>query len=103
MNKYNTSLKGCENLPSMRIPMRIASVPVVGYLSFLASNSPMANDFIALLDHLHPLKQYQNLNPNKITEPRRRRNLVEGKILTWAHSQWAKLSPGFCNDKIRSI
>jgi hypothetical protein len=39
-------------VPSMRIPMRMASVPVVGYLSFLASNSPIANDLIAFLDHL---------------------------------------------------
>lgn len=46
--------------------MRMASVPVVGYLSFLASNSPMANDFIALLDHLHQTNQYQNINPTKL-------------------------------------
>lgn len=39
-------------IPSIRIPMRRDSVPVVGYLSFLASNSPIANAFIALLDHL---------------------------------------------------
>lgn len=62
----------------MRIPMRIASVPVVAYLSFLASNSPMANDFIALQDHLHPLTQYQNLNPNK---PRNKKTLSPQKIL----------------------
>lgn len=34
--------------------MRKASVPVVGYLSFLASSSAMQNDFIALHDHLLP-------------------------------------------------
>lgn len=36
----------------------MASVPVFGYLSFLASNSPIASDLIALADHL---KQLQNL------------------------------------------
>ena len=47
--------------------MRMASLPVVGYLSFLASNSPIASDFIALADHLNiktdkPLKIYETLN-----------------------------------------
>lgn len=45
----------------------MASLPVVGYLSFLASNSPIASDFIALADHLNiktdkPLKIYETLN-----------------------------------------
>lgn len=44
-----------NNLPSIRTPIRRASVPVVGYLSFLASNSAIANDFIAFEDHLLPL------------------------------------------------
>lgn len=39
-------------VPSISKPIRSASVPVVGYLSFLASNSAIANDLIALLDHL---------------------------------------------------
>lgn len=43
-----------NDLPSIRTPMRRASVPVVGYLSFLASNSAIANDFIAFEDHLLP-------------------------------------------------
>lgn len=45
-----------------------ASVPVVGYLSFLASNSAIANDFTALRDHLHPITQYNTSIPtNSIT------------------------------------
>lgn len=43
--------------------MRRASVPVVGYLSFLASNSDIANDFIALEDHLDFIKE--NYQENK--------------------------------------
>jgi hypothetical protein len=37
--------------------MRMASVPVLGYLSFLASNSPIASDFIALADHFGILSE----------------------------------------------
>jgi len=37
--------------------MRMASLPVVGYLSFLASNSPIASDFIALADHFGILSE----------------------------------------------
>ena len=44
--------------------MRSASVPVFGYLSFLASNSPIANDFIALADHLISLPQAQTVTHN---------------------------------------
>jgi hypothetical protein len=44
--------------------MRSASVPVFGYLSFLASNSPIANDFIALADHLISLPQAQTITNN---------------------------------------
>lgn len=43
-----------KDLPSIRTPMRRASVPVFGYLSFLASNSPITNDFTAFEDHLLP-------------------------------------------------
>lgn len=45
--------------------MRRASVPVFGYLSFLASNSAIANDLIALADHLNiitPFKKPRNYN-----------------------------------------
>lgn len=38
--------------PSTRMPMSRASVPVFGNLSFRASSSPIANDFIDLADHL---------------------------------------------------
>lgn len=42
-----------NKVPSIKIPMRSDSVPVLGYLSFLASSSPIANDLIPLHDHLH--------------------------------------------------
>lgn len=50
--KYNTNCLEERLIPSTKIPIRSASVPVFGYLSFLASNSAMANDLIALADHL---------------------------------------------------
>jgi hypothetical protein len=48
------------NKPSIKIPMRRASVPTLGYLSFLVSNSAIAYAFIALADHLKPNKNKTN-------------------------------------------
>ena len=42
-----------NSIPSTKMPIRNASVPVSGYLSFLASSSAIANDLIALADHLY--------------------------------------------------
>ena len=44
----------------------MASVPVVGYLSFLASSSPIASDFIALADHLKPTPKNYKKNRSSI-------------------------------------
>lgn len=49
------------------MPIRSASVPVFGYLSFLASSSAIAKDFIALADHLTEKKN--SLINNQIVTP----------------------------------
>lgn len=60
-------------IPSIRIPMRRDSVPVVGYLSFLASSSPIANALIALLDHLLH-SQFTHYNFSIPTTPKQKQN-----------------------------
>ena len=88
--------------------MRSASVPVFGYLSFLASSSPIANDLIALHDHLHsqhyPLTFFKNLN-----QPRNFKNKQFNSILglqettlTWAFSHQKPLNLDSCN-KLKHI
>jgi hypothetical protein len=82
-------------LPSMRIPMRMASVPVVGYLSFLASNSPIANDLIAVLDHLlhSPTTNAQSPPKQKPSKKKKKPNKMSTE-LTWELSQLRKISLG---------
>jgi hypothetical protein len=45
-------MEGSDKIPSVNMPIKIVSVPVFGYFSFLASSSAILNDLIALADHL---------------------------------------------------
>ena len=53
-NRSNALKMHKTHWPSIKIPIKSASVPVFGYFSFLASNSPSPNDLIALADHQKP-------------------------------------------------
>jgi hypothetical protein len=61
MNK-KIIFKKKKKAPSIKIPKRRASVPVVANLSFLASNSAIVNAFIAFHDHLYFHSHHQKEN-----------------------------------------
>jgi hypothetical protein len=76
--------------------MRMASVPVVGYLSFLASNSPIANDFIAFLDHLlHSPTTIAQYPPNHHPKKQKPNNLKSIKMRTLAKTHLGNFSVEF--------